>query len=93
MCRNIRVLHNFEPPTTVAEMHDAALQFVRKVSGMNKPSQVNAEAFEQAVDEIAISTRKLLKALEPAGEVRTREHEREKARARWKQREARLRPA
>ncbi len=93
MCRNIRVLHNFDPPTTVEEMRDAALQFVRKVSGMNRPSQANQAAFDLAVEEIAKSTRRLLVALHPSGEVRTREGERDKARARWKQREARLRPS
>jgi hypothetical protein len=90
MCRNIRVLHNFQPPTTPAEIRDAALQFVRKVSGMNKPPGADEPAFTHAVDEIAGSTERLLASLAARGAVRTREGEREKARARWKIREARL---
>jgi hypothetical protein len=92
MCRNIRVLHHFDPPTTVEEMRDAALQYVRKVSGMNKPSLADHDAFDKAVDEIAKSTQMLLGSLHARGAARTREAMREKARARWKQREARLRP-
>ena len=86
MCRNIRVLHNFEPPTTEDEIRDASLQFVRKVSGRPKPLAADEEAFNRAIEEIAASTARLLKALEPRGEARTREGEKEKARARWKQR-------
>ncbi len=89
MCRNIRLLHHFEPPTTEAEMRDAALQFVRKVSGTRAPSVADREAFERAVDEIAASTHRLLHALHPRGDAHTREHEREKARARFAQREKR----
>ena len=89
MCRNIRVLHNFEPPTTEAEIHDAALQYVRKVSGTTKPSQVDEAAFAIAVDEIAASTSRLLGSMRPRGVVRTRDGEKEKARTRWKVREAR----
>ncbi len=89
MCRNIRVLSNFEPPTTEEEIHDAALQYVRKVSGLQKPKLVEEQAFAAAVSDIAASTRRLLKALHPAGPKRTREGEREKARARWAAREAR----
>ena len=63
MCRNIRVLHNFEPAVTAAEIHDAALQYVRKVSGMQKPSRANEEAFERAVHEIAHTTAHLLESL------------------------------
>ncbi len=90
MCRNIRVLHNFEPPTTALEMRAAALQYVRKVSGINKPSQADTEAFEEAVDQVTEATRALLAALNARGTVRTREGEREKARLRWKMREARM---
>ena len=93
MCRNIRVLHNFQPPTTPEEIRDAALQYVRKVSGIHKPSHSDEKAFERAIDQIAAQTGKLLDALHARGEPRTREGEREKARARWKQREARLRTA
>jgi hypothetical protein len=92
MCRNIRVLHNFEPPTTPEEIRDAALQFVRKVSGLNKPPQVDRDVFERAIDEVTASTTRLLAALHATSHVRTREGEREKARARWKQRELRSRP-
>jgi hypothetical protein len=91
MCRNIRVLHNFQPPTTPEEIRDAALQFVRKVSGINKPSHADEAGFTHAIDEIAHATEHLLEALSARGHVRTREGEREKARARWKAREARLR--
>jgi len=90
MCRNIRVLHNFQPPTTREEMRDAALQYVRKVSGLNKPAQLDQATFERAVEEICGATERLLGALQPRGAVRTREGERERARLRWKQREARL---
>jgi hypothetical protein len=82
MCRNIRPLNNFEPPATKDEVHAAALQFVRKVSGMNKPSQVNQEAFDQAVHEIAHITRHLLDDLVTAAPPKNREIEAEKARAR-----------
>jgi len=90
MCRNIRVLHHFQPPTTVDEMRDAALQYVRKVSGTVKPSQADLAAFERAVEEISASTERLLTSLSPRPEFRTREHEKEKAKLRWKAREARL---
>jgi len=87
MCRNIRVLHNFDPPTTPEEVRAAALQYVRKVSGLNKPSQVDEAAFAQAIDEVAASTERLLASLHARGKVRTREGERERARLRWKLRE------
>jgi hypothetical protein len=86
MCRNIRVLYNFEPPTTKEEMHAAAVQYVRKVSGLAKPSAADSAPFEQAVLEVAAATRKLLASLSAQTAVRTREQEREKARARWKAR-------
>jgi hypothetical protein len=90
MCRNIRVLHNFEPPTTRDEMRAASLQYVRKVSGLNKPSQADQESFERAVDEVAAATQKLLVALTARGTARTRENERLKAITRWKRREGSL---
>jgi len=90
MCRNIRVLHNFEPPTTPEEIRDASLQFVRKVSGLNRPSSADDAIFLRAIDEIAAATERLLGGLHARGKVRTREEEREKARARWKTREERL---
>lgn len=90
MCRNIRVLHHFQPPTTPEEMRAASLQYVRKVSGLNKPSQHDEAAFQRAIDEISASTERLLASLStPRSEPRTREGEREKAARRWKMREAR----
>jgi hypothetical protein len=89
MCRNIRVLHNFQPPTTEAEIRDAALQFVRKVSGVRAPSAGDQEAFDRAVAEVTASTTRLLASLTARAPLRTREGEREKGRARWKLREAR----
>jgi hypothetical protein len=88
MCRNIRVLHNFVPPTTPEEIHAAALQYVRKVSGLNKPSHVNQEAFDRAIEDVAASTARLLAALPPHEPHRTREGEREKAKLRWTRRSA-----
>lgn len=90
MCRNIRVLYNYEPPTTREEIRDAALQYVRKVSGLSRPPAVDHDAFEAAVKQIADATGRLLRSLRARTAVRTREGEREKARARWLQREARL---
>jgi hypothetical protein len=86
MCRNIRVLSNFQPPTTVEEMHAAALQYVRKVSGMRAPSQNNQLSFDIAVDRITAATRDLLAALEVRTTPRTREDELRKARQRASQR-------
>ena len=82
MCRNIRVLHNFEPPVTADEIHDAALQYVRKVSGMQKPSRANEEAFARAVHEIAHTTAHLLESLVTTAAPRNREVEAEKRHAR-----------
>ena len=82
MCRNIRTLHNFDPPATEEEVHDAALQYVRKISGSTNPSQANAEAFERAVEAIADSTRELLDALVTSAAPKNREVEAEKRRAR-----------
>jgi hypothetical protein len=81
MCRNIRVLHNFDPPVTADEVHEAALQYVRKVSGMQKPSRANEEAFAKAVHEIAHTTMHLLEALVTTAPPRDREVEAEKRRA------------
>lgn len=83
MCRNIRVLYHFDPPTTPDEVRAAALQFVRKVSGLQAPSQADAAVFERAVDEVAATTGRLLAGLTARTAVRTREGEREKGRARW----------
>ena len=84
MCRNIRVLYNFDPPTTAEEVRSAAVQFVRKVSGLREPSAADRAAFERAVGEVAGSTERLLGLLSARTAVRTREGEREKARARWR---------
>jgi hypothetical protein len=86
MCRNIRTLHNFEPPATEDEIRASALQYVRKVSGSAKPSRANAEAFERAVEEVAAVTRRLLEQLVSAAPPRSREVEAAKARARAAQR-------
>lgn len=83
MCRNIRLLFNFEPPTTEDEVRAASLQFVRKVTGFAKPSKANEAAFATAVDEIAAATARLLAALETAAPPHTREAEAAKARARY----------
>jgi hypothetical protein len=82
MCRNIRPLHNFDPPASEAEARDAALQYVRKISGYNKPSRANAEAFERAVDAVAEATLRLLDDLVPTGPAKDREVEAAKRRAR-----------
>jgi hypothetical protein len=82
MCRNIRPLYNFDPPATTDEVRAAALQYVRKISGFTKPSQVNAEAFERAVEEIAHVSMHLLDDLETAAPPKDREVEAAKARAR-----------
>ena len=86
MCRNIRTLFNFEPPVTDAEIRAASLQFVRKVSGFNKPSKANDAAFLAAVEQIAGVSRKLLDSLETNAPPRNREEEAAKARARAVQR-------
>ena len=82
MCRNIRTLHNFEPPATDEEIRASALQYVRKVSGFTKPSQANTEAFERAVDEVSAVTTRLLDALITNAPPKDREVEAAKAKAR-----------
>jgi hypothetical protein len=82
MCRNIRILYNFSPPTTDDEVQAAALQYVRKVSGMTKPAKANEAAFARAVDEVAAVTARLLGELVTAAPPRDREVEAEKRRAR-----------
>ena len=91
MCRNIKVLHNFQPPATPEEIRASALQFVRKVSGSRKPSKANLEAFDAAVDEVTATVTRLLDTLVAHGPPRTREQEAAKARTRWERREARIR--
>ena len=82
MCRNIRTLFNFEPPATEVEIRDAALQFVRKLSGFNVPSQANEAAFNRAVDAVAAEARTLIASLTTTAEPKNREVEAAKARAR-----------
>ena len=82
MCRNIKTLFNFDPPATDEEIRGASLQFVRKISGFNKPSKANEEAFNIAVEEITISARKLLYSLVTNAETRDRKVEAEHAHAR-----------
>ncbi|HEY5922288.1 MAG TPA: DUF2277 domain-containing protein [Kofleriaceae bacterium] len=91
MCRNIRTLHHFKPPTTADEIHAAALQYVRKVSGMRDPNKEAVAAFEKAVAQIASATTKLLGALPKNGQARTRDGEKLKAKLRWERREAAIR--
>ncbi len=86
MCRNIKTLFNFEPPVTDEEIRAASLQFVRKLSGFNKPSKANEAAFLAAIDEIATVSRTLLGSLETSAPARSREEEAAKARARAAQR-------
>jgi len=82
MCRNIKTLFNFEPPATEEEIHASALQFVRKLSGFNKPSQVNEAVFDRAVAEVSDAARRLLTSLHSHAPARDREIEAEKARER-----------
>jgi hypothetical protein len=82
MCRNIQTLHNFDPPANEEEIRAASLQYVRKISGSNKPSQANTEAFERAVDEVERATTRLLEALVTSAPPKDREVEAAKRRAR-----------
>ena len=88
MCRNIRTLYNFEPPATREEVNDAALQYVRKISGFTKPSQANEAAFERAVEAVTAASARLLDELVTTAPPKNREVEAAKKRARWEQRVA-----
>ena len=88
MCRNIRTLFNFEPPVTPDEVHAASLQFVRKITGFNKPSKANEEAFEKAIEDIAKISSRLLHSLETTATPKNREEEAAKAKARAAERYA-----
>ena len=90
MCRNIKMLFNFDPPVTPEEIHAASLQYVRKISGFNKPSKANEAAFLAAVEEVAAVSNRLLRSLETNAAPRSREEEAAKAKARGAQR---FRPA
>ena len=94
MCRNIRVLHHFEPPTTPDEIRAAALQYVRKVAGITKmPSGDATKDIERAVEAVTAATTRLLEKLPERGEARTREGEKDRAKKRWTLRENRIRGA
>lgn len=93
MCRNIKTLFNFDPPATDAEIRDAALQFVRKLSGFNVPSKANRQAFDNAVDEVAAAARRLFESLETSGKPKDREEEAAKAKARSAERFSVKQPA
>lgn len=82
MCRNIKTLFNFDPPVTEEEVHAASLQFVRKISGFNKPSKANETAFQTAIDEVAAVSMRLLRSLETTAPPKNREEEAAKAKAR-----------
>lgn len=86
MCRNIKRLYNFDPPASDREIRDAALQYVRKISGFGKPSQVNEQIYSAAVDEIAAATSRLLDSLTTTAKPRNREHEAQIRKARSAQR-------
>ena len=86
MCRNIKLLFNFEPPATHEEIHDASLQYVRKISGFNKPSQANAEAFDRAVEEVSASARRLIDSLVTQAPPRSRALEAARAKLRSQKR-------
>ncbi len=88
MCRNIHTLYNFEPPATSEEVHDAALQYVRKISGFTKPSQANEAAFERAVEAVTAASARLLDELVTTAPPKNREVEAAKKRTRWEQRVA-----
>ena len=88
MCRNIRTLHNFQPPATAEEIQDAALQYVRKISGSTKPSRANAEVFDRAVEEVTLATTRLLDGLVTSAPPKDREVEAAKRRARAAERYA-----
>ena len=90
MCRSIKTLANFKPPATDDEIHAAAVQFVRKLSGASRPSHVNEEVFERAVDEVTAAARRLVRELQTSAPPRNREAEAVKARARARERYARI---
>jgi hypothetical protein len=93
MCRNIKTLFNFDPPATDEEIRDAALQFVRKLSGFNSPSKANRAAFDDAVDEVAAAARRLFESLETTATPKDREEEAAKAKARSAERFGTKQPA
>ena len=91
MCRNIKTLFNFDPPVTEEEVRASALQYVRKLSGMNKPSQANEAVFQRAVDEVVEATERLMAGLVTRAEPRDRDDEARKAKERGRKREAAMR--
>ena len=93
MCRSIRTLHNFVPPAADEEIRAAALQYVRKIAGVTRPSQANAAAFDEAIDAVTGATRRLVSRLVTSAPPKTREAEQARARERWQRRVSRARPA
>jgi hypothetical protein len=93
MCRSIQPLHNYEPPTTAEEIRSAALQYVRKVSGMTRPARVNEAAFDRAVESVAQATRQMLDGFVALSPPHDRRVERQRARALWERRQATNAPA
>lgn len=91
MCRNIKTLHHFEPPASAEEIHASALQFVRKLTGMQKPSKLNEKAFERAINKVIDATNELFETLEVHGPPRNRDDEKRKAQERGKKRDEQLR--
>jgi hypothetical protein len=91
MCRNIRTLHHFEPPATPEEIRASAIQFVRKLSGMPRPSKANEKAFERAIEKVTRATEELFESLEVHGPPRSREEEKRKAKERGVKRDQQLR--
>ena len=90
MCRNIRTLHNFQPPATTDEIQASSLQYVRKISGFTRPSQANEAVFARAVEEVVAATERLLQGLVTNSEPKDRDEEAAKGRARWQKRQARI---
>lgn len=91
MCRNIKTLHHFSPPASADEIHASALQFVRKLTGMQKPSKVNQQAFDRAIARVQKATEELFETLEVSGPPRNRDEEKVKAQERGKKRDAQMR--
>ena len=93
MCRNIRNLHNFEPPASAEEVRGSSLQYVRKISGFTRPSRANVEAFDEAIEEVVLATNRLLERLVSNAPPKNREEEARKAREKWDRRAERPRAA
>jgi len=90
MCRSIQTLHNYLPPAGAPDVHAAALQYVRKISGMTRPAKVNQAAFDRAVEAVSAATRELLETLVATAPLRDRVADRQRARARWQRRQVHM---